>query len=595
MSTKCEHDQNQKSHETRWPDHIMGLDFLLWNLFAFEHETHDNDGYWDNMIMILSSLNSTPHFWHLSHEASGMSMILDTLPLWLRPQPWILPHEMSWADQYSVDAEGEIDSWPSWLTRWSWTWGADCDQTKFADMTWAQPKMSLPALIVGTAEPGVDPELLLPCLKLESSTSIDDDPDSLSSQGLIRMLTTVKLRSVSSSVTAWRNSLPDVRRDSMNPCEDDCLEWSWWLLQWVWLEDAAWSPRWPLRDTNLRSQLTRDTTHAESWTMKQSDRCWASPSLLTRSDGLRRTGEAWPSCTWLHPSMTMHPDQWLCARSLPFIPLTLLECLRPFHARSLSRYDTFHDLIHCENWTWSPETPWGSTCDWLHHRSNWTCESHGRPDLEGLRAHLRVAVIWSIRSSAKTDTLTLTTQCSIDHDLDWSWTTSRSHLESTWSCLWSTWCLRSDHPTAEGDLPSETWWGTWASAPLGSAECWLWHAPWHAATLDPSELTPPDWAHDEWQEPEHCCWALHSWREQLSCSELTWQHELPLHWRAEVLLPFLRWRWQLKLTTDATLEGDRTLLSSRRLSSKVIEMMIDWVTWNETLWEYREQIEHWIG
>ena len=65
------------------------------------------------------------------------------------------------------------------------------------------------------------------------------------------------------------------------PCEDDCLKWFWWLSQWVWLADAAWSPRWSLRDTNLRSQLTRDTTHAESWTMKQSDRCWTSLSPLT--------------------------------------------------------------------------------------------------------------------------------------------------------------------------------------------------------------------------------------------------------------------------------------------------------------------------
>ena len=184
-----------------------------------------------------------------------------------------------------------------------------------------------------------------------------------------------------------------------------------------------------------------------------------------------------------------------------------------------------------------------------------------------LRAHLRVAVTWSIQTSAKTDTLTLTTQDSIDHDLDWLWTTSRSLPESTWSCRWSTWCFHNDHPIAEGDLPFETSWGTWASARLDSAECWPWRDPWHAATLDPSELTPPDWVHDALLELEHFCWAPHSWCEPLPCFELTSQLELPLHWRAEVLLPFLRWRWQLKLTTDATLGSDVTLLSSRRLSS----------------------------
>ena len=42
--TECEHDQDQKSPETRWPDLIMDLDSDLWNLHAFEHETHDNDG-----------------------------------------------------------------------------------------------------------------------------------------------------------------------------------------------------------------------------------------------------------------------------------------------------------------------------------------------------------------------------------------------------------------------------------------------------------------------------------------------------------------------------------------------------------------------
>ena len=44
MLTECEHDQNQKSPETRWPDLIMDLDLDLWSLHAFEHETHDNDG-----------------------------------------------------------------------------------------------------------------------------------------------------------------------------------------------------------------------------------------------------------------------------------------------------------------------------------------------------------------------------------------------------------------------------------------------------------------------------------------------------------------------------------------------------------------------
>ena len=100
----------------------------------------------------------------------------------------------------------------------------------------------------------------------------------------------------------------------------------------------------------------------------------------------------------------------------------------------------------------------------------------------------------------------------------------------------------------------ETWWGTWASAPLCSAEYWLWPTPWLASTLDLSELTPPDWVHNAPLELEHCCWAPHSWHELRSYSELTWQLELPLHWRAEVLLPFWRWRWQLKLTTVATLE-----------------------------------------
>ena len=57
--------------------------------------------------------------------------------------------------------------------------------------------------MVRTAEPGVDPEFLFPrCLNAESSTSIDDEADSLTSHGLMRMSTTVKLLSISNSVTA---------------------------------------------------------------------------------------------------------------------------------------------------------------------------------------------------------------------------------------------------------------------------------------------------------------------------------------------------------------------------------------------------------
>ena len=69
MSTECEHDQNR---ETRWPDVIIDLDLDLWNLHAFEHETHDNDGYWDDM---MTEYVWQPAFFDLSQWGSEVEYL----------------------------------------------------------------------------------------------------------------------------------------------------------------------------------------------------------------------------------------------------------------------------------------------------------------------------------------------------------------------------------------------------------------------------------------------------------------------------------------------------------------------------------------
>ena len=216
MSTECEHDGplTRTKNRLKQDDQIWAWDTWRWQLWR-----HD---------VILSAWQQPP-FLGLSHEAMyGSELDSWHAPFAAMPQRWgdcLLPHEMIWADlllsrtmTVGLTAHN-ADSLTDALNLRRLT------VTKPSSMTWhdvTQPKVSLPELIVRSAELPSEPELLLPRLKLDSSTSIDVEADSLSlsSCGLTRLSTTVKLRSISNSVMLDLNSPPEVRRASM---------WGWLL------------------------------------------------------------------------------------------------------------------------------------------------------------------------------------------------------------------------------------------------------------------------------------------------------------------------------------------------------------------------------
>ena len=199
---------------------------------------------------------------------------------WLRNPDYDchLPHIMNW---------GELLSrrwlWVLMLTKlihWmlTWTWGTCLWPVQILWHDLIQPKVSLPELIVSTAEPALELELFLPRLKLDWSTSIDCE--SLISHGLTRMSTTAKLRSISNSVMLDL-SFPPEKKFSM-------WGWLWRMI----LRMRSVSLTCVLRMiSRIVSDMYHEATETDSWKRT----CWV---MNDEADWVMLNNSIWADQIW---------------------------------------------------------------------------------------------------------------------------------------------------------------------------------------------------------------------------------------------------------------------------------------------------------
>ena len=257
-------------------------------------------------------------------------VILDTLPLCLRwaatttlIASWDELLELSWAMPL-------LNRWWQWdwqLTTLThliliWTWGIACDQSKFSDMNelnwmWVCQRWSwgLRSLTVSLSSSWCAWHLnhqlpLMLTLKLNLWCPK-------------HWCAYPRLWSFYRFWAPW--CLDEIHLEIWEelPCEDDCLEWFWWLSQWVWLADAAWSPRWSLKDTSWdRNRIGwTDSWYNTCWIMNDEVVC-EKVNISVSADQIWCDEKNWWSLTFLNMTSFSYDIESLSMTILRILALT---------------------------------------------------------------------------------------------------------------------------------------------------------------------------------------------------------------------------------------------------------------------------------